>query len=374
MPLEGRLSSSSLLGDGPSPDGRGKKEVDYAIVGLGLAGATLAWQLRRRGLRVLAFDRETAFSASRIATGLMTPVTGKRLARSWRFDELYPAAEKFYRAVEEQTGSRLLFPGPAVRLFRDETEQQEYGRREYTVLAGLVRPLSHQVDSAAFNAPHGGFEMPLAARLDVPRYLEVTRESLLRDNSYLQADLDLPSDVSVSPAGVCLPRFATSCRGIVLCRGHEAIGDPWFGVRFNAAKGEVLALRIAGLNEARVIHRGVWLAPVGGDLYRAGSTYVWDELTPHPTTAGRNSIESRLREFLKLPYEVIDHHAAVRPVIDAGYPALGIHPDFPRLAYFNGLGSKGSLLAPFFAEELARCLEEGRQPGPEVDVRRVMGR
>jgi glycine/D-amino acid oxidase-like deaminating enzyme len=157
----------------------------------------------------------------------------------------------------------------------------------------------------------------------------------------------------------------------VCCRGFAPGGDPWFGgVRFNAAKGEILTLRIPGLAEQRVVHCGVWLAPQGGDVFRCGATYSWDRLDCDPTAAGRAEIESRLREFLRLPVEVLDHHAAVRPVVDAGFPVLGRHPAFPQLAYFNGLGSKGSLLAPLFAGQLAACLLGEREPDPEVDVRR----
>jgi glycine/D-amino acid oxidase-like deaminating enzyme len=126
------------------------------------------------------------------------------------------------------------------------------------------------------------------------------------------------------------------------------------------------------LSEERVVHRGLWLAPAGTETFRAGSTYVWDDLNCEPTAAGRAEIESRLREFLKVPFEVIDHRAAVRPVIDAGYPVLGRHPAHPQLAYFNGLGSKGSLLAPFFADQLAAHLCGAGEVEHGVNVRRFV--
>src|ERR1043165_6077278 len=118
----------------------------------------------------------------------------------------------------------------------------------------------------------------------------------------------------------------------------------------------MLTLRVPGLREERVVHRGIWLAPVGEGIFRAGSTYTWEPLDSTPTPEGRAEIEAKLRAFLKLPYEVLDHRAAVRPVIDAGYPVLGRHPEHPQLAYFNGLGSKGSLMSPFFAHQIAARL------------------
>src|SRR5436190_1596500 len=113
------------------------ERLDFVIVGQGLAGTTLAWQLRRRGQRVLVIDHEGGGSASRIAAGLVTPVTGKRLAKSWRWDELFPAAVTFYRSLEAEIGGAFFHQRPAVRLFADEAERDEFERRAETMLAGL---------------------------------------------------------------------------------------------------------------------------------------------------------------------------------------------------------------------------------------------
>jgi len=342
------------------------------IIGQGIAGTTLAWQLRRRGLRVLVIDREANDGASHIAAGLITPVTGKRLAKSWRWDELYPAALAFYRSLETVTGAGFFHERASLRLFADSSEQGEYHRRA-NMLAGLVRDPSHIPD--CFVAPLGGFEMLSAARLDVPRYLEASREQFREDDGYLVADIDPATDVELLAGGVRLPRLNVEACVLVFCRGFKPDTDPWFGsVRFNAAKGEILTLRIPRLTEDRVIHRGIWLAPAGGEIFRCGSTYTWDDLNCVPSEPGRAEIETRLRALLQLPFEVVGHRAAVRPVIDAGYPVLGRHPEFPQLAYINGLGSKGSLLAPYFADQLATCLMGEREPEPALDVRRFFAK
>ena len=326
---------------------------EFVIVGQGLAGTALAWALLRRGRSVLVLDREGE-SSSRIAAGLITPVTGKRLARSWRWDELYPAAVAFYRAIEAETGGPFFHQRPALRLFANEAERAEFSRRESTVLRDLVRPAEAP---EWFAAPLGGFEMPHAARLDVPRYLDVSREHFRARGMYVRAEVD--------------PRESFAANVVAFCRGFTADSDSLFGgVRFNAAKGEMLTVRVPGLRETRVVHRGVWLAPLGNELFRVGATYTWEPLDSRPTPEGRAEIEAKLRALLALPFEVLDHRAAVRPVIDAGYPVLGHHPQHPRLAYFNGLGSKGSLLAPFFANQLAAHLCGEGPIEPAVDVAR----
>ncbi|MFM8274262.1 MAG: NAD(P)/FAD-dependent oxidoreductase, partial [Gemmata sp.] len=207
---------------------------------------------------------------------------------------------------------------------------------------------------------------------DVAQYLDASREQFRETGEYRNAETD-PREIEFAPDCVRIPTLAVEAGTVVFCRGFAPDEDPWFGaVQFRAAKGEILTLRVRGLAEERVVHRGVWLVPVGSEQFRAGATYSWAPLDAVPSAEGRAEIEARLREFLKLPFEVLAHHAAVRPVVHAGLPTLGRHPQFPRLAYFNGLGSKGSLLAPYYADQLAAhlCGEGGIDP--EVNVSRFL--
>lgn len=327
--------------------------VDAVVVGQGLAGTAVAWALRWRGYRVVVIDREADGTASRIAAGLITPVTGQRLARAWRFDDLWPAAQACYRRVEAELEARFFHTGPSLRLFVDPDEVAAYEERATALFPDLVCRPDPPVDPAAFLAPLDGFQMAPAARLDVTTYLDASRRHFARDGGYRSATFDPRRDVEPIPDGVHLTRLGIRARWLVFCQGYEAATNPWFpAVQFLPVKGDVLTLRIPGLSERRVIHRGVWLAPQGGDDFRAGSTYDRDRLDDTPTARGRDEICSRLREFLRLPFDVIDHRAAVRPVVAGNKPVFGFHPDHPRLAYFNGLGSKGALQAPYFADRL----------------------
>ena len=175
---------------------------EFVVVGQGLAGTALAWSLLRRGRTVRVVDRERG-GCSRLAAGLVTPVTGKRLAKSWRWDELYPAAVAFYRAVEADTGANFFHERPSLRLFANEAERDEFRRREGTILRGLVRPGTH-INGEWFAAPFGGFTMPHAARLDVPRYLDASREHFRARGAYLAAEVD-PRDVERPPLSLTSP-------------------------------------------------------------------------------------------------------------------------------------------------------------------------
>ena len=345
---------------------------DYIIAGQGLAGTALAWSLMWSGSRVLVIDRNSPVTSSKIAAGLITPITGQRLAKTWRFDELWPAAVAFYRHVEQDVGTSLFRQSPMVRLFSNDSEVDFFARRiAVTEFRELVRQPEPLLAPSWFVSDHGSFEMPSAGQLDVPKYLAVSREHFTREGCYLTTDLDVGSDLVFDNLGVNLPRLGVRAERLIFCQGIDATSNPWFrAVRLKPAKGEILTVRIPGLGENRVVHRGVWLAPLGGELFRVCSTYEWQQLDNVPTAAGRDDILSRLREFLLLPFEVVEHQAAVRPIHLNQYPVLGLHPDHEQLGYFNGLGSKGTLHAPFFASHFVRVLSGEATLDPEVDLNR----
>jgi glycine/D-amino acid oxidase-like deaminating enzyme len=326
---------------------------DGIVVGQGLAGTALTWHLRWRGRRVLTLDREEPITPSRIAAGLLTPITGQRLVSTWRLADCWPAAVAFYRRVEAEVGVRFFHENGAVRFFADAAERDRIDRRTDPTFRTLVRTPA-TFDALTFAAPHGGFEMPTAAQVDVPAYLAASRARFGRDDSYLAVSLDPGRDIELTPTGVRIPRLGVAASEFHFCDGTSAADNPWLSdLRFNPAAGEILTVRVPGLNERRVVHRGVWLAPVGGDLFRTGSTYRWDDLRPVPTATGRDEITAKLRAFLRLPFEVVGHEAALRPVLVGGRPFAGRHPAHPQLGFLNGLGSKGALLAPTFAAQLA---------------------
>ena len=346
--------------------------LDCVLVGQGLAGTTLAWQLRLRGKRVLVIDREPAVTSSRISAGLITPITGQRLVKTWRLEEFHRAAVGFYRRIEGLSGASFLHRRPTVRLFVNEEERALFEtRRNRGEYGGLVSRRAGVVSATSFVDSLGGFEMVDAGRLDVPAYLQASREVFSSDDDYLTAEIDVERDLQLETQGVVLPRLGIRAERLIFCQGFEASGNRWFReVRFDATKGEILMLRIPGLGEERIVHHGVWIAPAGGDLYRAGATYEREALDCTPTTAGRDEMCERLAKLLRVPFEVVGHSAAVRPIVMGRHPVIGLHPEYEQLGMFNGLGSKGSLQAPLMAERFAGFLAGTGTLEPEVDLNR----
>ena len=369
------------------------REVDYIIVGQGLAGTCLAWELQALGQSVVAIDRDSAVTSSRIAAGLITPITGQRLVKTWRWEELRAAAWGFYRRMETELGQPLLRETAMVKVFATEQEREYFEKRmsapEY---AGLLREGPALPQGVA--APLGSCELLSGGQLSVADFLSLSRDRWCRESAFLTGELTLPDDIQLSREGeapaepplqtdadsarreprppgsfVTLPRFGLRARKLIFCQGFDAHTNPWFSnVEFNAARGEMLLVRIAGWAETRIFHGSVWIAPAGSGLSRVGATYDWSELDSGPTTQGRESLVASLARLLHTPFEVVDHQTAVRPILKQLNPVIGLHPHIPQLGYMNGLASKGSLQAPYFAGQLARHLVVNAPLEREVDI------
>jgi glycine/D-amino acid oxidase-like deaminating enzyme len=73
---------------------------------------------------------------------------------------------------------------------------------------------------------------------------------------------------------------------------------------------------------------------------------------------------------MKVPFEIVAHKAAVRPATLERRPFVGFHPLQNNVAILNGMGTKGSSLAPFFAHQLAQHLVPGFPIADAADIKR----
>ena len=329
------------------------------ILGQGLAGTALAWCAHWAGLRIAMIDRNEAVTSSKISAGLMTPITGKRLTASPDWQQQWELAQTFYLRVDSQTGAHSFRKTPMVRTLNSEDEvgifaarrqAEDYSRR-------ILHPPEPGLDPAVFRPSLDSFEMREGGQLDVAQYLAASQHFFRQEHAYFSTDIDPAEDIVLCEHGVELPRIHVHATRLVFCQGYAGRFNPWFiDLAFTPAKGEMLTVRVPGLQESRVIHGGLWLAPLGNERFRVGATYDWSRFDNIPTPVGREELEARLREWLRVPFTVEEHHAAVRPILHTPQPYWGLHPQWPQLGIINGLASKGSLVAPDIAQKFLRAL------------------
>ncbi len=98
-------------------------EIDYLIIGQGISGTFLSYYLKKEKQSFLVIDDNFKNAPSKIAAGIINPVTGRRLVTVWMVDEILPFAWKAYRrsAMNWELGAISqksiidFFPNPFMR-------------------------------------------------------------------------------------------------------------------------------------------------------------------------------------------------------------------------------------------------------------------
>lgn len=348
--------------------------LPLVICGQGLAGTLLAWQLLGLGQKVLVYDPGEAVTSSRVAAGIITPVTGQRLTLTPGLGQFLPEARAGYARIARHLGITHFHACRQIRLWQHDAEPARFASRcqdpEFAAQvhgSGEAAPL---VDPALFQGSGQGFVMENSGWLDTAGWLDASA-AWFADRGLLRREKLPPEAVRPEAADRVLLPDGQRAAAVIFCEGAAARHNPWFPwLRWKCAKGEILTFSAPALAFTdRILNFGGWLLPgQTAGTFRTGSTYVWDELDQTPTAAARETLEARLRQWVRPAWQVTAHQAAVRPILHQSLARMGRHPVHPALVFFNGLGSKGVLHGPRYARMLAENLVHGTPLPGSLDI------
>jgi glycine/D-amino acid oxidase-like deaminating enzyme len=390
-------------------------KVDVLIIGQGICGTFLSLELERAGLSYLVIDQVRPFSASRAAAGLINPVTGRRLVTTWMIDELLAFAKERYAQLATVLGASFLEKAQVADFFPTAQMRLAFLRRLEEDGSYLRLPENEHTWDSCFQYELGYGIISPCYLVDLPGLLTAARkrmleQGVLRDEQFQNGELKVGTrrdgagraEISAGTLGDSEIRYQDiEARRIVFCDGIGSFSSPYFSrLPFAPNKGEVLIVDIPGLGNAvaslgemakgldgiagvqqsgvaetaaperTIFKKGISLAPWQESLYWVGSSYEWSFETTGPTEGFRQRTEMALKEWVKLPYRVVDHIAAVRPATLERRPFVGFHPVYPAVGILNGMGTKGCSLAPYFARQLVDYLTKGSPIRPDADILR----
>lgn len=351
------------------------KTQDFLIVGQGLAGSFLAWQLLRRGCSVVVADDPHGPCASLAAAGMINPIMGRRLILSPGCEELLPYAKEVYRQLEQKFKRRFFEDREIIRLFRNEEELREWDNRRaqtrHKHYYGHKQPPGTY--APVLNDELGSFIIRKGGFCHKQELMAAFRRWFIERGVLINKAVDPAHWASPAAEGVWQGQAFDR---VIFCEGYQVMGNPLFDWIPGAhAKGEILTLRLTqGELPPAVISCGKWLIPTGEGRFTAGATYSWDDLDDTLHEDRRQEIIADIRRFVRGPFEVVDHTSGVRPIMLDRQPVLGMHPALPRVGVFNGLASKGLIWGPYYAAQMAEFLINGRSVDTVVDIQRFAGR
>ncbi|QIP12547.1 FAD-binding oxidoreductase [Spirosoma aureum] len=346
--------------------------ADFLIVGQGIAGSVLAWILDQRGCSVLLADDPGLPSASAVAAGIVNPLTGRKLVRTWKADELFPFLHQFYSQIEQELAVRFFHPKNIYRPFRSLAEQTDYLAiiAEPDIQSYVSKLVDNQSYSQYINNPFGGLEVTQSGWVDLTELTRIIKGYFIRKNQYYEgrvSSIDLIiKDESVDWKGVKINK-------VIFCDGVQARENLLFDwLPYNPVKGQILTAVVDNYPITSIVNQGVFILPIRSGLLRIGATYSWHDLDWQTTDDGRSFLESKVRAVLKVPYQVVAQQAGIRPSTKDRRPFVGIHPEYPAIGIFGGMGTKGVSLAPYLAEQFARHLLDGEELEPEANISRYV--
>lgn len=345
-----------------------ERNVDYIIVGQGIAGSWLAFELIRRGHQIIIYNEETENSSTLKAGGLYNPITGKKFVKTWKADKLFPKLEDQYEQLEKELGARFIYkkriyrPFPSIDVKNDwsgkmaDDSFEQYVLKEYSGYSGIHNLQDHL----------GGIVLNYSGYVNLKDFIHQFRQYFRSKECYVSEkfnyeDINTKED-SVSYQGI-------KAKKILFCEGPFTGNPFWKDLPFHLVGGETMDVKI-DLESDYIINQGVFMIPKEG-FFTIGSTYYHQNLSYHPREEGILQLQQKLKKVYTGSCEIVYKRAGIRPATFDRRPFIGWHKENKTLGIFNGFGTKGVSLIPYFTLQFVDFIERKEALDKEVDVERV---
>lgn len=319
------------------------KNKPYLLVGQGLAGTVLAHHFLQANIPFQIWDSPRHFKSSYAAGGIFNPVTGRKLEKTWLADELFDYLFPFYQQVEKTLGIPFFYPMPLFRPFaNDEMKHWLLERKD-------------QIQHAFLDWSEEGVWVKQAGWVDVASLLQYSKTYFERLGIYAERTFEA--------------KDGHDFEAIIYCEGFHAVQNPlWEKLPFLPAKGELLRFQSDEPSRECILNKNGFILPLPDGAFKVGATYRWDEFTPLPTDSSREELKSKLASMGVAHYELLDTYVGIRPATQDRRPFIGMLSN--QLGIFNGFGSKGVSLSPYFALAFIQDLMGKKELDFEVSIHR----
>lgn len=343
-------------------------KVDYLIVGQGVAGSCLALKLlkEKKSFRVIDEDKD---KASTVAVGVYNTLVLKRFAQIWNAKDQLDEMFDYFGSFEKLLHKKFISKIPTYRIIHNEQELVTLQKKAR--LPDMKDFLSGEIikdPNSSFKMPLGFTEIKQTGRIDLKECVNSFKDYLISRDLYEKEKFDF-CELKFQNKKILYKN--TVAAKVVFCEGFGVKNNPYFNyLPIIGVKGEVLKIKTK-----EILPRGIWkafnfLMPLEDGICYTASTYDRKDLTCEPTEKGKQEIIDHLKEIYEGEFEILEHTAGIRPTVVDRRPILGNHPNHANLFVFNGMGTRGTLLAPQMTTFLYDFMEKGKEIPKEANIRR----
>ena len=341
------------------------------IIGGGIAGLSSAFHLMERNISFKLVDKGNN-NSTLTAAGMINPIVFRRTTKSWRVDEFMPTLIDFYQTCEKATDQTFFHPLKLRRIFSSTQEKEEWIkkqiREDYNQYLEEITSEDESYDLV--ENPFGSGRIKQCYWVNSEKFMAACHHYLSSTNKIIQENFD---HNKYNPK---LKKYNDETFDkVIFCEGSNVKNNPLFSyLDIRSTKGQLLTISSSDIPEEESLNRKCFVLPIGNNYFKIGSTYEWNAEDALPTQEGRQVILENFQVLKKTNPDVIEHSAGIRPTTFDRRPFIGEHPVFKDNFIFNGLGTKGYMIAPLLSNELINHILEGTPLHPEVLIERVKTR
>lgn len=352
------------------------KEVDYIVVGLGIAGISFCEELENNHKSFIAFDNDKVTS-TKVAAGVINPVVLKRFTPVWNAKLHVSSSILFYKQLSKKVESKLFQEISMFRIFKSIAEQNNWMvASDKKDLEEFLEPKIIPNNYQYINAPFGFGKVNSTGKIDTIALIEKYKKYLKHKKNYHNNTFDY-SLLTFQNQQVIYNNIVS--KNIVFCEGSSVTKNPYFPkleqykktAILIPNKGEYLTIKSNDLKLDAMLKSSLFIIPLGNDYYKVGATYDRVDVSDEVTNQARDELILKLKEIITCDFQVVDQVAGIRPTTKDRRPFLGSLTDNKQLFFFNGLGTRGITTAPYLAKILFNFTENSIKIPKEINIRRI---
>lgn len=336
------------------------KHYDVGIVGGGIIGQSIAYQLAKEGVSVLVLDRDKGGSgATSAAAGMLG--ANSELEQNDAFFQFAKESQRQYHSLQEELSElsqihiQLVDKGMYKIAFTSEeaaslkqVAQHHEGLEWHTKETVLnYEPFISSGIEGALHIPEDGHVSPLHV------CEAFTKSASLLGATFIEnAAVHSIKKTSATEYVLCTPQEDYICNKVVIANGV------WSGYFFNQlglpngmkpVKGECLAVKSNDLHlEKTIFYDHCYIVPKGDGRFVVGATMVENNWSTTPSLGGIQSLIEKITPLVPSisSAQLLSTWAGLRPQSDDGKPYIGVHPEDDNILFATGHYRNGILLAP----------------------------
>lgn len=340
---------------------------EFLIVGQGITGSIVALQLKKSLKEFKLIEGGNPNTSSKVAAGIVHPISLKRCNLSWRGREFYDFSDTFYKEVNFESSIELYKHYKLLRIFASFEEQNNWiGKTNNEIYKNILSLNNKEIENVKNMFGSGVVE--LCSRLSVSEFLDFVSSLLLKGN-LLKKDLFKANELKLENN-----RFHYNgdiYSKVIMCDGVNALKNPMFNyLPIIPNKGELLTVS-SNILPSQIINCGIFSLPETKNIFTIGSTYSNEDQKNNVTVNAKEYLMRKLNKIIETDgIEIMDQQFGFRPTSLDRKPLVGEHPIIKNLYTVNGMGSKAILMAPLLVKELLDSIYKNKPLNSMVNIKR----